>query len=126
MPIGTLFAIEFTLIVVSVALAAWHAHLIRQQRPIVHWVWATIFGALVAFTTFYWHFGWRFAFMQLAGHLPAFNWSLNRFRGLSLTYVSKATTSTIDQLLGHWIVYIELLCAAIFLLYNVFIYVNAH
>lgn len=40
-----MYWIELAYLAITVGMAYWHRHLIRQNRPIVHWIWA---GAYIA------------------------------------------------------------------------------
>lgn len=113
-PFGALLAIELTLLLLSVGLAKLHAHLIAEQEPIVHWVWAAVYGASVLLALFFWELPWWFGLVQLAGHLAVFDWSLDAFRGLSWRYTSPTTGSVLDRLLGRYLFYIELLAAVLY------------
>lgn len=95
---------ELALIVLSVAMAAWHAHLIKQQRPIYHGLWSLVYLAGVAGATW-----WicpvssvskviLFIFAQGCSHLAVFNISLNWFRGLPWTYTSPTSGSILDKI----------------------------
>jgi hypothetical protein len=39
--------IEFLFLFINLLMAAWHRHLILENRPIVHWLWAAFYIALV-------------------------------------------------------------------------------
>lgn len=120
-PFGVLLSIEIGLLLLSIGLAAIHAHLIAEQEPIVHWIWAAVYGSCVLLTLFFWQLPWWFGLIQLCGHLTAFDWALDAFRGLSWRYTSTTTTSKIDQLLGRYLFWAELVCAAIYIIAQFFI-----
>lgn len=120
-PFGILLSIEVVLLLLSVGLAKLHAFLIAEQEPIVHWIWALVYGACVLFTLFFWQLPWWFGLIQLAGHLAAFDWALDAFRSLSWRYISPTTTSKIDQLLGRYLFWVELFCGALYIIAQFFI-----
>ena len=115
LPFGVLLSLELVLMGLSVGLAALHAHLIKKNEPIQHWVWATLYTAIVGFTLIFWRLPWIFGFIQLCGHLAAFDWSLDAFRRLPWNYRSATTTSAIDQFFGPYIFWAELFCAIAYL-----------
>lgn len=94
---------ELVLIVLTIGMAYWHSRLIAAGRPILHGWWAALFAILVVgAVALLWARLNRvqvglYAGAQFIGHLVVFNIALNRFRGLSWTYISKTSTSIIDQ-----------------------------
>lgn len=101
-----IYLAEMVLILpVNIAMAWWHARLIRQNRPIRHGAWSAIFFLLVGVTAW-----WRwpalrnvgtatvFAVACACGRQIVFNISLNFFRGLAWDYSSHTSTSIIDRI----------------------------
>lgn len=94
----------FLVLPVNLAMAWWHSRLIRQKRPIRHSLWSAAYAALIALAIWLQpdlhnvHSGSLFTLACTAGRLAVFAPALNLMRGLSLTYVSKASTSLIDRL----------------------------
>jgi len=117
---------------VNITMAWWHSRLIKAGRPIRHGAWAAIFSLLVAVTIWWqwpsllsWWKAGLFALACACGRLPVFNLALNRFRGLSWTYVSPASTSIIDRitrrLFGSRIWFPEVITGAVFIILQFFI-----
>lgn len=116
---------------VNLAIAMWHARLIKQNLPIRHGLWAGLYAALIAMAIWLQPAMPRvgqiavFALAASCGRLAIFAPALNIFRGLSLTYVSKTSTSVIDKievrLFGAraWIV--EIFAAVVFIVLNFFL-----
>lgn len=110
--------IEAFLAALSILMGLGHSFLIKAGKKILHGLWAAIYCVTVAAC---WHFlggGWLFWIAQVAFHLPAFNWSLDTFRGLPLDYVSTETTSIIDQTAGRALPFIEALICGLYMWYN--------
>lgn len=120
---------------VTLVMAWWHSRLIKANRPIRHGWWALLFAALVilgvitlnkvgAFPLNAWKIG-VFTLACAIGRLVVFNISLNYFRGLSLTYVSKASASLIDKveirLFGSRVWLAEVVLAVLFITLQFFI-----
>ena len=90
-------------------MAAWQAHLIEQNKPILHGVWALLSGFLIALAT-WWMFPrlvaegplWRmlalYVSAQGCSRLVIFNVLLNWFRGLRWNYTSPMSGSLMDHL----------------------------
>jgi hypothetical protein len=101
-----IYLIEFILVLpVNLAIAWWHSRLIKAGRPIRHGAWSVLYAALIAIAIWVcWtelpHVGQMsvFALACACGRLAIFAPALNLFRGLSLTYVSKTSTSIIDRI----------------------------
>lgn len=96
-------ALYFLVLPVNLAIAYWHAQLIRKGRPIRHGLWSALYAILIAIAV--WPLPGMpigkialFALACACGRLAVFAPTLNLMRGLSLTYVSKTSTSVIDRL----------------------------
>jgi hypothetical protein len=84
-------------VVVNIILAYIDARRIKQGKRIYHGINGAVYGALTLI---------GYLFVQdlfvipamLVLRIPVFNSSLNLFRGLPITYISKTTTSIIDRL----------------------------
>lgn len=113
-PFGTTLSIELILLALSIAIAAFHAHLIKEGETIVHWTWGAAYASIVLVVVFFFKLPWWFGAIQLCQHLAAFDWSLDLFRKLPLTYTSKTTTSVIDQLVGKYLFWVELTAAVVY------------
>lgn len=120
-PFGTTLSIELILLALSIAIAAFHAHLIKEGETIVHWIWGAAYASIVLVVVFFFKLPWWFGAIQLCQHLAAFDWSLDLFRKLPLTYTSKTTTSKIDQFLGNALIYAEVMCAAVYIIAQFYI-----
>jgi hypothetical protein len=117
---------------VSIIMAAWHAHLIDKQRPIRHDLWALLYALLIS-AAMYWRREEIQNIRQIAlftlacavGRLPVFNVSLNLFRRLSWTYVSRASTSVVDKVemrvFGQRVWIAEALMVILFIILQFFI-----
>lgn len=96
-----IYVTEFFLLAISVMEAWWHSVLIKDNKPILHGLWAALYIFLVG--SGYWVIHplstfLLFAIACFAGHLVVFNLCLNRFRGLPWNYISKTSTSIVDKL----------------------------
>lgn len=113
-PFGIRVTVELLAIILTIATACWHAFLISHNRPIVHWVWASIFAAFVIAAKLAFGLSYVFCIVQAVGRLPVFNWSLDAFRGLSWRYESAQTGSIIDRLISKYLFIVELAFAILF------------
>lgn len=128
-----IWLIEFILMgPVTLAMAWWHSRLIKAGRPIRHGWWSALYIILVVGAIgLFWQSlpGWApagiFALACACGRLVVFNIALNRFRGLSWTYVSAGTTSIIDKisirLFGSRVWIFEAVLAVIFVILQFFL-----
>lgn len=89
----------------NIGMAWHHSRLIRQNKPILHGLWAWGYlTAVIMFAIFYGHW-WLPVLIFLRALL--FSPALSLFRGLPINYISRATGSIIDKLEyrvfgGHW------------------------
>jgi hypothetical protein len=92
----TLFINYIAFIVLNIAMAWYHARLIKEDKRIRHGLWAA--GYLAAVGIFSLLFSWWYfpALVFLRGCV--FSPALNLFRGLPIDYISASTTSIIDRL----------------------------
>jgi hypothetical protein len=115
---------------VNLAVAWWHKRLIKDDRPIVHGLWAALYAVLIAVAA------WllpgmsigkiaAFALAASCGRLAIFAPALNLMRGLSLTYISKTSTSIIDKmevrLFGTRAWLVEIIAGVIFFILQFFL-----
>lgn len=126
------YGTETILIGCWIAMAWWQSRLIKANRPIYHGWWAAIAVTLILLAN-WWAYGWPptedrewlYLGAQGCSRIFAFNIALNRFRGLSWTYVSKTSTSIIDQaelrLFGGRTWVVEILAAICFIILQFFI-----
>lgn len=82
---------------------AWNdARLIRRNKPIMHWLNAVIYCALIVAYWTIWHFPWLigavFVVSALAGRALWFDLALNKFRGLPWNYFNPIPASWIDRM----------------------------
>lgn len=106
---------------INIGLAAFDANRIKKHLRIHHGINGLIYLALlggVYLVTCSWTLILGLALLRVS----VFNTSLNYFRGLHLTYISKTTTSIIDQAtnfipkkIGYWTYHILLILAALVL-----------
>lgn len=89
--IGVIF-----LIIINVVMAAYHASLINQGRPIKHGWWGAGYLALAVLLSLL-NNSWLLFVDLLLIRKVFFDLSLNLFRGKPLFYVSSTTTSIIDR-----------------------------
>lgn len=127
-----IYLLQALLLGLTVLEAWWHSRLIKQNRPIRHGWWAAAYGGLCLIAA--WSVGeisppffklTLFATACAAGHLVVFNIALNRFRGLPWTYISKTSTSLVDQmelrLVGTRAWLVELFATLVFITLQFFI-----
>lgn len=87
-------------------LMAWHhARLIRQNKPILHGLWAA--GYLAAVIVFCFLYGWWWLPVLIFLRALVFSPALSLFRSLPINYISRTTGSIIDKMEyrvfgGHW------------------------
>lgn len=118
--INTILLILF--IGINIGLARYDAYRIKNNIRIRHAINSIIyFGVILLF--------WKWlTIIKVLGilllRIPVFNTALNIFRGLQPTYLSKTTTSIIDQFMnkhiediGYWNYSLGLLVLAVFLIY---------
>lgn len=127
-----LYLSEISLIACWVAMAAWQAHLIRQNRPILHGVWSLLSAFLIAGGVM-WVDGELgnlrgiilYVIAQGCARLVVFNVSLNLFRGLSWQYDSPVSGSLMDKFeiwaFGSRLWIMELMIGLLFLTLQFFI-----
>jgi hypothetical protein len=123
---------ELILMVLSIGMAYWQSRLIKKNRPIYHGLWAAAVAILILAA------GWwvrgslvltykfiLYGIAQASIRLAVFNVCLNRFRGLDWNYVSKSTTSIIDQieydLFGARVWFIETFLTVVFIVLQFFL-----
>lgn len=87
---------EIILIAANILMAAHHADLIEQDRPVKHGIW----GGLYLLFTLVLCYGltWWLLPVSLCLRKIVFDLSLNLFRGKPLLYVSKSSGSLLDKL----------------------------
>lgn len=90
---------QIILLIINVAMAKHHAHLINLNRPIKHGWWGLSYLVLAGLFSWLNH-SWLFFLCSLFIRKVFFDLALNTFRGLPLFYVSKEPKSIIDKL--HW------------------------
>jgi hypothetical protein len=123
---------EILLLGISVLIAWYHSRLIKKNRPIYHGLWSAAYALLILAAGWWVHTAltpayklWLYGVAACAGHLVVFNVALNRFRGLSWTYVSKTSTSLIDwaelRLFGTRVWLLEVILAVVFLILQLFL-----
>lgn len=120
---------ELALAVCWVVMAAWHSHLIKQNRPILHGLWALLSCTLMVAAGLWARVdNWGILIYQAAqgcSRLVVFNVSLNLFRRLKWDYTSPASTSILDKLeirlFGGRVWLLEVILAAIFFILQIFI-----
>lgn len=123
--------LEAILILCWLGMAAWHAHLIKANKPIEHGRWGLAASFLIVSAC--WIYGngrpiWQiglFALAQVCSRLVVFNIFLNLFRGKKWNYTSSVTTSIIDRLelrlFGGRVWLLEAILAALFMGIQLFI-----
>lgn len=84
-------------IAVNIAMAAYHAKLIKAGKPIKHGYWGGSYVIFVA-SCFYFGNSWQLIICQLLARKVFFDVALNLFRGLPMFHVSTTTTSIIDKI----------------------------
>jgi hypothetical protein len=113
-------------------MAYWQSRLIKNNRPIYHGLWAAAYALLILAAGWWvcgslvpWYKFMLYGIAQGAGRLTVFNVALNRFRGLSWTYISLSSTSLEDKielrLFGARTWIIEILALVIFAVIQPFI-----
>ena len=95
-------------IVVNILLAKIDADRIKQRKSIHHEINGLIYLVLLI-PVYFITYSWLNILGLLLLRIPVFNTSLNYFRGIALTYLSKNPLSTIDKLtnkiprkIGYW------------------------
>jgi hypothetical protein len=91
-----IFIAEILLIIANLVMAAHHANLIKDERPIKHGWWGLsyiVFAVLVSWL----NHSWMLLFLSILIRKVVFDLALNIFRGLPIFYVSSSTTSIIDK-----------------------------
>jgi hypothetical protein len=88
--------LSLVFVVINIALAFIDARRIKQNKHIYHGVNGAIYGGLILISYLFTH-SILSSFAMLLLRIPVFNSSLNLFRGLSIDYTSKSTTSIIDK-----------------------------
>lgn len=89
--------LSLVFVIINIILAYIDARRIKQGKRIYHGVNGAVYGVL----TLIGYLFVRDIFVipaMLVLRIPVFNSSLNLFRGLPITYISKTTTSIIDRL----------------------------
>lgn len=105
------YLIEIGFIGINIGMAAWHAHLIKHQRPIKHCLWGLLYAIFVAG-------------VWLSQNQPIvciclvliretiFSPVLNYFRGLGFFYRSSTSGSLLDKWQGALLLPIYITCVA--------------
>ena len=91
-----IYYFQIGLLAVNIAMAAYHAKLIKQERKVQHGLWGGgyfLFAGILCLLAHSWWLG----FLALLIRKVVFDLSLNLFRGLPLFYVSSKTTSVFDK-----------------------------
>ncbi|MGN6491175.1 MAG: hypothetical protein ACTHLE_04205 [Agriterribacter sp.] len=102
--------IQIIFSVINVAMAWYHAKLIKQNKPIEHGWWA--FGYfVVALPVLF--LNWLLFASLFVLRLPLFNTVLNKLRGLPIFYMGKG--SIIDRLISKYYPYVFWGCIALFI-----------
>jgi hypothetical protein len=89
--------IQLIFVAVNIAMAWWHAKLIKENRPIKHGWWGLAYVVAAAATSFI-SKDWILFILLLLIRKLVFDLSLNIFRGLPPFHISLTTTSIIDKL----------------------------
>lgn len=92
-----IYVAEIFLLLCNLAMAAYHAKLIKNGKPIKHGLWGGGYLA-VAVAVSIWQQSWILFVCSLLIRKVFFDLALNFFRGLPLFYVSSSTTSILDKL----------------------------
>ena len=96
-----LYIYELILLFVNVAMAAYHAKLIKQERKVQHGLWGGGYFLFAGILCLLAH-SWWLALLAALVRKVAFDVSLNIFRGLPLFYVSAKPKSIIDRF-HNWV-----------------------
>lgn len=87
---------QFLFIAINIALAVWHAQLIKQNRPIYHGWWSLGYGVAAGIVSLIAK-DWILFILLLLERKLVFDIALNVFRGKPFFYVSATTTSILDK-----------------------------
>lgn len=96
-----IYFFEIFLAIVNIAMAAYHARLIKQGKKIQHGLWGAGYLAVAGTLSLLIH-SWLLMILSLFIRKVVFDLSLNLSRGLPLFYVSTETTSLIDKF-HYWV-----------------------
>lgn len=91
-----IYLFEILLLIANIAMADYHAHLIKQQRPIKHGWWGLLYVAVTIAFAFICQ-SWVLLIVAALLRKVVFDIALNLFRSLPVFYVSSSTTSIIDR-----------------------------
>lgn len=102
---------QLILLAVTIIVAAWQAHLIKEIKPIKHGLWAFLYAVCCAIVIYFIKDDLKttsiiltvihYSLFIIAGsiiHLLGTNTFLNYFRHLNLLYMSQTSTSLLDKL----------------------------
>lgn len=89
------FIIQLIFLIGNIAMAWYHAKLIKDHMPIYHGWWSG--GYLLAVIVVCYLFSWWYWPVLLLLRGVVFSPALSLFRGLPINYISTRTTSLIDQ-----------------------------
>ncbi|MHA4844401.1 hypothetical protein ACX0G7_09565 [Flavitalea antarctica] len=89
--------IQLLFVLINIAMAWYHAKLIRENKPIVHSLWAAGYLAAVVIATIITKDIILFVLLFVERKL-VFDIALNVFRGKPPFWISETTTSVIDRI----------------------------
>lgn len=92
-----IYIAEILLLLGNIAMAAYHADLIKDEKKINHAFWGGLYLAVAVLFSWLNH-SWILFVCSLLIRKVVFDLSLNLFLGRQLFYVSTETTSVIDRL----------------------------
>ena len=92
-----IYVFELILLLCNIAMAAYHAKLIKAEKKINHALWGAGYLAVAVWLSLWIH-SWTLFVLSLLIRKVVFDLSLNIFRGLPLFYVSAETSSLIDKI----------------------------
>jgi len=92
-----IYLFQLILVAVNIAMAAYHAKLIKAEKKINHPLWGALYLIFATLLSWAIH-DWTLFILSLFIRKVFFDLSLNLFRELPLFYVSTETTSIIDKL----------------------------
>lgn len=111
-----LYATEILFLCINILMAAWHKKLILENKPIVHWAWATLYVLIIVP---FWLLT-RNPILVICLFLIrecSFSPALNKFRNLGFFY-SNPKTNLHDRIEGKWQIVFYFVALASLLIIN--------